>query len=158
METLHREGGESPFIVKDDDASMAAIISMNNEDLQYASCPVEGCGEAILFTELDSHIEMHSAEEQGQDAEETSRPEPKKPKLKEEIQTAFDAKLSYALRALDDGEESSSENRPSDRQATSKAAWKELLKMPDSTSKSKTVSSSTMTQSPKRRLGVSTPL
>jgi hypothetical protein len=161
METLHPEGGESPFIVKDDDASIAAVLSMADEDVQYASCPVEGCGEAILFTELDSHIEMHEAEEQGQDTSDTedeSEPEPKKPKMKGETQQSFDTQLSYALRNLDDSEKSSSESPPSDRQAKAKAAWKDLLKMPEpaSSSKSKIGASSTAaTKSPRRRLGVS---
>jgi hypothetical protein len=161
METLHPEGGQSPFIVKDDDASIAAMISLADEDVQYASCPVEGCGEAVLFTELDSHIEMHG-NEQGQDSEteDDDEPEPKKPKLKEEdIQKEFGTKLSYALRNLDDSEKSSSESPPSDRQTKAKAQWKDLLKMPEpaSSSNSKAVVSSTAATKgpPRRRLGVS---
>lgn len=89
METLHPEGGESPFVVKED-ASMAAIISLYDEDVEYASCPVDGCGEAILFTELDSHIEMHDAEEEdtGQETEPTS----KRLKVNEGARGAFLAK------------------------------------------------------------------
>ena len=29
---------------------------------EYFNCPVEGCGEALLLTELESHIEMHEEE------------------------------------------------------------------------------------------------
>ena len=162
METLHAEGGQSPFIVKDDDASVAAVASLAGEDVvQYASCPVEGCREAILFTELDSHIEMHGAEEQDQEESETeseSEPELKKPKLKDPIQPGFGTKLSHALRNLDDSEKSSPEPPPSDRQAKAKPQWKDILKMPEaaSSSKPKTGASSTAaTKSPRRRLGVS---
>jgi hypothetical protein len=161
VETQHPEGGQSPFVVKDDDASIAAMISMADEDVRYASCPVEGCGEKIRFTELDSHIEMHEAEEQGQedsDIESESEPEPKKPKLGEGIQQAFGTKLSYALRNLDDSEKSSPEPPPSDRQAKAKPQWKDILKMPETASSSKSkagASSTAATKSPRRRLGVS---
>lgn len=161
METDHPENGQSPFVAKDDDASIAAIMSLADEDVKYAACPVDGCGEAILFTELDSHIEMHGAEEQGQDESETeseNEPQPKKPKLKEGIQQEFSTKLSHALRNLDDSEKSSSESPPSDRQAKAKSQWRDILKMPErsSNSKSKASSSSAVaTNSPRRRLGVS---
>jgi hypothetical protein len=161
METLHPEGGDSPFIVKDDDASIAAMISLAGEEAQYASCPVEGCGEAILFTELESHVEMHG-NEQEQDGSETededdAEPAHKKAKLKEEIQDAFGTKLSHALRNLDDEEKSSSESPPSDRQTKAKEQWRGLLKMPEqaSSSKAKAGTSSTATKSTGRRLGVS---
>ena len=138
---------------------MAAIMSLADEDVQYASCPVEGCGEAILFTELDSHIEMHASEKQGQERSETEseeEPESKEPILKDEVKQAFGTKLSHALRNLDDSGESS-QRPPSDRQVKAKAAWKGLLKMPESASNSKLGASSSAkaSESPKRRLGVS---
>jgi hypothetical protein len=147
METMHAEG-ESPFIVKDD-ASIAAVLSYDDVvDVQYAGCPAEGCGEALLLTELESHIEMHGAEEQ--DTEDESGPTSKKIKLEPGIEASFDTKLSYALRNLGDDEKSSSGSPTSERQATAKAAWKGLLKMPEVIPKA--------TASPpsnRRRLGVS---
>ena len=165
METYHTEDGPSSFVVKDDDVSIAAIMSLAEEDVQYAGCPVEGCGEAILLTELDSHIEMHGAEAQGAqeqvDESETEfedEHQAKKPKLKV-IQASFGTKLSHALRNLDDGKKSSSESPPSDRQAKAKSQWKDLLKMPAPalTSKSEGDSATAATQNSgaKRRLGVS---
>jgi len=150
METLHPEGGESPFIVKDD-ASVAAVLSLEGEDdIQYVSCPVEGCGEALLLTEFDSHIEMHGAEEQ--DTDEESGPTSKETGIEPGVEDAFDTKLSYALRNLGDDEISSPDSPSSDRQATAKAAWKGLLKMPETSLQSVTLS---ISKSSRRRLGVS---
>jgi hypothetical protein len=36
-------------------------------DDRYANCPVEGCGEALLSTELQSHIEMHEEKQDSGD-------------------------------------------------------------------------------------------
>jgi hypothetical protein len=74
----------------------------------------------------------------------------------------FDTKLAYALRNLDDGEqsisESSSSNKQvSDSQASTKTAWKNLLKMPEPSlkpGKSPTTSAGKKVQQ-RRRLGVS---
>jgi hypothetical protein len=151
METLHPEDGESPFVVKDD-ASIAALIAFDNEpNDQYASCPVEGCGEALLLAELQSHIEMHEAEQDTGDDE--SSHSSKRLKLEPEIEAAFDTKLSHALRNLEDvNERPPSESPSADRHATTKAAWKGLLKMPDSSSKSAQTGSAS--KSARRRLGV----
>jgi hypothetical protein len=162
METYHTEDGPSPFVVKDDDASIAAIMSLADEEARYAACPVEGCGEAVLLTELDSHIEMHGAEKIGEDPSETEseeEPQAKKAKLSEESQASFGTKLSHALRNLGDEEKSSSGSPPSDRQAKAKSQWKGILNMPEpaSSSESKGASSDAAKKSTstRRRLGVS---
>jgi uncharacterized lipoprotein len=146
METVHPEDGESPFIVKDD-ASIAALMACDNDDRteQYVNCPVEGCGEALLLTELESHIEMHEEEQDTRD--DASNRASKKVKMEPPTQEAFDTKLSSALRNLDDGDE----HIASDRQSTAKATWKSLLKMPDVSSKH----SSPPSKTARRRLGVS---
>jgi hypothetical protein len=152
METVHPEDGESPFVVKDD-ASIAALIAFDDEaNDQYASCPVEGCGEALLLTELQNHIEMH--EEEQDSGDDVSTGSSKKLKLEPEIEAAFDTKLSHALRNLEDvNERPASQSPSSDRQAAAKAAWKGLLKMPDSSSKAAQAASAL--KNPRRRLGVS---
>lgn len=66
-----------------DDASIAAVMSLFEDEVKYASCPVEGCGEAILLTELDNHIEMHGAE--GEDTDSESEPSSKRTKVYDEI-------------------------------------------------------------------------
>lgn len=113
METLHPEGDESPFIARDD-ASVVALAADGNE--KYVQCPNEGCGEALLLTELESHVEMHEEERAGSrsrdedesgNGDDTSSRESKRTKLavnegppgKDE---AFDTKLNYALRNLED--------------------------------------------------------
>jgi hypothetical protein len=129
-------------------------MSLDGEqDDRYANCPVGGCGEALLLTELESHIEMHE-EEQDSGDDQSSRSS-KRLKLEPQIKAAFDTKLSHALRNLEDvNERPESENPSSDRQAVAKATWKSLLKMPDSSSKTAAPSSS---KSNRRRLGVSLP-
>jgi hypothetical protein len=70
----------------------------------------------------------------------------------------FDTKLSHALRNLDDplpAANNSSLGKPSNSQASAKTAWKNLLKMPDVSPKSKAKSVvAGATDSSKRRLGV----
>ncbi|TAQ90391.1 hypothetical protein B7494_g1284 [Chlorociboria aeruginascens] len=149
METLHSEG-DSPFVIKDN-ASIAAIVALDDDgEVQYASCPVEGCGEAILFSELDSHIDMHGAEGSIED----SAPASKRVKLEARGESEFDTKLSYALRNLDDGGCSSSQSpfSETDRQPSAKAAWKGILKMPDLISKAPPLSEA---KGNRRRLGKS---
>lgn len=155
METVHPEDGESPFVAKDD-ASIAALVALDDEpDDRYANCPVEGCGEALLLTELQSHIEMHE-EEQDSGDDQSSRSS-KRVKLEPEIEAAFDTKLSHALRNLEDvNERTSSETPSSDRHAAMKATWKGILKMPDAPSKPE--KAATASKSTRRRLGVSVTL
>lgn len=153
METVHPEGGESPFIVKDD-ASTAAVMSLYDEEIQYASCPMENCGEAILLSELDSHIEMHGAEE-GSDEEEVPDRASKKAKTSEEVKESFGTKLSYALRNLDEGE-STPDIAAKGCQPDAVAAWKNLLKMPAASSSGKeNAALSAPSKGSRRRLGVS---
>ena len=153
METLHAEG-DSPFVVKDD-ASIAAVLALeydqNPEDPEYSCCPVEGCGEQLLFAEFDSHLELHAAE---QDAGDECGHVSKKLKLEPEIAASFDTKLSHALRNIGDDDDISECPSP-ERQATAKAVWKGLLKMPE-TSPKKVVASAS--KSVRRRLGVSYPM
>lgn len=152
METLHPEGGESPFLVKDD-ASVDAVLSLNgnDDDPGFTSCPIDGCGEVILLTERDSHIEMHGAEEQDvdQEFESTSR----ESEIEEAVQATFDTKVSRQLRNLS-GRGTSTETASADRQASTKAAWKGLLKMPDADANPAPPPASAR-KGGRRRLGVS---
>jgi hypothetical protein len=182
METLHPEGGESPFIAKDD-ASVAAIAAPDEERIKndnYINCPVEGCGEALLLTELESHVEMHEEEQDSTGDESSNRSKRIKLDLKPGPGATFDTKLSYALRNLDDLDEPRTEQhrrleehresyvREHDREnerrlktppfekgssesrlAIAKAAWKELLRIPDPKQPSSTSNGA------RRRLGVS---
>ena len=158
IETVHSEGDDSPFVVKEDvdkDANIAAMLSMEEEDIQYASCPIDGCGEAVLLTELDSHIDMHSAE--GEEVEEDrsdggcKTPPFKRTKNGDSSEGGvggFGTKLSHALRNLDDGE-----RVDEDRKEHAKQAWKNILKMPGSETKGKATTEA-KDQNPRRRLGV----
>lgn len=156
METLHPENGESPFVAHDD-ASITALISLQDEqDVQYVHCPVEGCGEALLLTELDSHVEMHE-EELDQSPGESDEPSRSAKRVKIDPQTGatFDTKLSYALRNLDDDDDGHRvHEKPShDAQAAAKTAWKSILKMPDSSPIAGTKAAPAANSS-KKRLGV----
>jgi hypothetical protein len=161
MESKHPEGGESPFIIKDDAASVAALIeydSGSNDD--YVLCPVDGCGEALMLAELESHVEMHEEEQDTGNSEVLSSRSPKRLKLDPEIKNSFSSKLSYALRNIGDpDDERPVSDVPSpDRNASVKDAWKKVLKMPESSSSK--AASANMIDGPKpvrRRLGVSPP-
>ena len=157
LETQHPETGESPFVVKDD-ASIAALVDLGSstgDEGEYIRCPIEGCGEALLLAELESHVEMHEEEQDITDSDESGHSSNNRLKLEPAVADAFDVKLSHALRDLDDDDDGSRTvvpDKPSpDRHATAKAAWKKVLKMPDSSSRS---SSSTAKPAARRRLGV----
>jgi hypothetical protein len=152
MENVHPEDGASPFFPKDQ-ASIGGLVSFEDEEHseEYANCPVEGCGEVLLPAELESHVEMHEEEQGNEDDPSRSS---KRVKITSEIEhPSFGTKLSHALRNLDDGGSSKSkaELPAHDPQASAKAVWKNILKMPEA-SKTKAKSSSKGTT--KRRLGV----
>lgn len=143
-----------------DSSSIAALVDLDSSnDEEYVHCPVSGCGEALLLTELESHIEMHE-EEQDADSSSSSDSDHASEdnrglKLEPAVADTFDIKLSHALRNLDDDDDSVTvvPDVPSpdrDRHATAKAAWKKVLKMPDSSSKG----SSSSKADARRRLGV----
>ena len=147
METLHAEG-ESPFVVNDE-ASIAAVMAMSQRNSsEYVNCQVEGCGEAILLTELDDHMEMHGEEGEDDRAESFANSESSSLKRKWD----FDTKLPSVLRNFGHHVEESSGSSSSDRQTVAKAAWKGILKMPDQNPKALVA---TTTSSARRRLGVS---
>ena len=161
METQHPEGGESPFIVRDD-ASIAALVDADStNDEEYIHCPIEGCGEDLLPAELESHIEMHEEEQDTADSDDSHHPSSVRLRVEPAVADSFDIKLSHALRNLDEEEEEDDDDDrtvipdvPSpDRHAGAKAAWKKVLKMPDSSSKGSSVSKSAA----RRRLGVRFP-
>jgi hypothetical protein len=152
METLHAEG-DSPFVVKDD-ASVAAVLALeydeSPEEAEYTSCPVEGCGEQLLWAEMDSHLELHTAEQDSDDDRERNS---KRLKLEPGINASFDTKLSHALRNIGDDDDVSETPSPERaRQAEARDIWKALLKMPETSSK-KVIASTSATV--KRKLGVS---
>lgn len=152
MESLHPEG-DSPF-VRDVEVD-TLYTSTKGEDFgdeDYIECPMDGCGEAVLLTDLESHIEMHRAEDSDaeaaffEDGIETKRVNPNNSSSNSNFQT----ELPEAIRNLDDAR--SSENETSEnRQAVAKAGWREILNMPSTLRHSRPQSGST----PRKRLGVS---
>jgi hypothetical protein len=116
METLHAEGGQSPFVARDESGHSDTVN--HHDDLQYTDCPIRDCGEMVLASELDSHIEMHG-EEDGEN----------------DVETAAIHGSSENARGDTSREVRSSLNE-SASQVSAKAAWKAILKMPDISSKS----------------------
>lgn len=151
METEHPEDGESPFF-PEDKANLDSSVSFQDgqHPEEYASCPVEGCGEVLLVTELPNHIELHGEE---QDTEEDTTHSSKRVKLTSEVEkSTFGTKLSHELRNLDDAKSKSEAELPGhDPQASAKAVWKHILKMPETSLKKKLSPSK---PAAKRRLGV----
>lgn len=131
METLHAEG-DSPFVAKE---SASVVAMVDREDCNYADCPVKGCGEMVLFSELDNHIEMHGEEDGGMESDTpASRSSRKGDKESLGKDASFGTKLSNALRNIDDGHDYEIQDSPTPP-APAKA-WKDILKMPDFSLKS----------------------
>ena len=74
LELSHPENGKSPFLVLDEDevpyprpragregASVTITPPQDEEEEVYIECPAQ-CGEAVTFTDLASHMELHGAE------------------------------------------------------------------------------------------------
>ncbi|RDW89405.1 hypothetical protein BP6252_01437 [Coleophoma cylindrospora] len=173
METLHAEG-ESPFVVRDD-ASVAALISPTSdsdhnkadEDVQYANCPVDGCGEVLLLSDFDNHIRLHDVEDSDAEMHLGNTASDSRGAA---LDSDFGTKLSDALQHLDDGsEEGQSEpphayakalssqhedhrhshkslhhtsHNPPIYQERAKTIWKQMLNMPEKPSKVHYASSS----------------
>jgi hypothetical protein len=152
LETEHPEDNNSPFVVHDDSNVAASLGAGEDEEIQFAHCPVEGCGEELLHTEFDSHLEMHEAELTQDDSDEPTRGHAsKRIKLDSKVKTSFDTTLSDALRNITDDEEP--EARASQkRKQTTKEAWKGLFKRPESSYEGSVSSSS---KASRNRLGVS---
>jgi hypothetical protein len=150
METRHPEGDDSVFM---DDASIAAVMSMNmdeGKDPDFAPCPIDGCGEIILLTELDNHIDMHEME--NQDAEQDVMLNAKENEMVDPS-ASFDTKISHELRNLHAQSPPTSKTL-SERQENAKAAWSEILNMPQAPASS-SPSLKEKIKGKGRRLGVS---
>lgn len=149
MEIQHPDGEASPFLVKDD-ASVAAVLSLGwegNGDHNFASCPIGGCGEIILITELDNHIEMHDMEGQDVDQEIASATT-----VGQAPHAPFDTKFSGELRNLD-ARVSPPGKILLKRQENAKVAWKGLFRKPETGLKLATALEGKATRA-YRRLGV----
>ncbi|KAF5879623.1 putative peptidase family c78 protein [Botrytis fragariae] len=131
LETLHAEG-QSPFVAKD---SASVVAMVNQDNVNYADCPIDGCGEMVLFDELDNHVEMHGEEDGNMDldtpASGSSRQEVKNGAGKD---ASFGTKLTHALRNIDHGHDYEPREPPPAQAGTK--AWRDILKMPDITLKS----------------------
>ncbi|KAF3002801.1 hypothetical protein E8E14_002913 [Neopestalotiopsis sp. 37M] len=60
LEEQHPEGGPSPFVVQGQSSS----ASQHSSEDQWAACPI--CDEFIASMEMDEHMELHSAERDGE--------------------------------------------------------------------------------------------
>lgn len=135
----------SPFAVTERDASTRPSSTgketVAGEDANWVYCPVDGCGEALLLTELASHVEMHEEEQDAGGEEGGSSRSGKRLKLDSEVEAkeaTFDMKLSYALRNLEDvdGKEENdawAADPPIGKgKGGAKSAWRDILNMPTS--------------------------
>lgn len=141
LEDLHSEG-DSKFIVKDGLSERDSMIHCGeshrilDDDLDFVACPREGCGETILLTELDSHIEMHGAEEDDDEVKVGSQPAKRHKKSASSSSSKFDTNIAPALRNLVDYS-STSISSPDSLGSTevgtntnAKARWRKILDMP----------------------------
>lgn len=167
MEIQHPEDNNiSPFTVQDENSSNGvndALRLSNNldedENEDYVLCPRQGCGEHILFKDLDTHVEMHeqegdftasfSSNQEGEDNQVALRENLSGGKrLRNDVEnddrhddvrskTNFGTKLSHALRNLEDvdiavHEREERGGRTAQKNGQSaKSAWGKILKMPE---------------------------
>lgn len=82
MEHVHPEG-ESPFMARDSNNSSTVSAAANGgfalddgAGIQYAECPVDGCGEVVRGDEMDYHVELHAQEEGPEDGNAVSFNQP----------------------------------------------------------------------------------
>ena len=127
-------------------------VEASEGHLEFVDCPRENCGEIIMLTDFESHMSMHDIENNNEEnLHQDSNPNKRIRASDSESEPKFDTRLPPALRNLaahDPPISSSSSNR----QATAKARWRELLNMPSSRAKTQM---SPESKRPHRRLGVS---
>lgn len=162
MEDLHPEG-ESPFIVKDGlnelDALDQPVGTVEDlvDDLDFVDCPREGCGEKIPLAELDSHTDMHEAE--NDEGDHDSQPAKRQKRDILVSASSFDTSISPTLRNLaelsgDIPLSSSRANTNTVQSESAKAKWGKLLKMPG---QKHSLGNDSAAKKPYRRLGVGHP-
>lgn len=150
MEDIHPEG-ESPFIAKEDQEDEGRLMRFKAfEDNGYVECPISRCGEAVPVAELDSHLELHSMEENEADSSVENMAGHGEINVLESHGQFFDTKLPDALRNLHDTSDYLSPS--AELRAKARDSWRGILNMP----------SSSLSQTPPNkgkngRLGVSAP-
>ncbi|ORY72031.1 peptidase family C78-domain-containing protein [Pseudomassariella vexata] len=132
IETRHAEG-KSPFV---DETSAATVSEPSPDDEQYVECPIDGCGEVVTLTELDDHIELHAAEENGAITPE-DRETPAKDGSRQEYQSPYSQpgnRNTNADSSSSRRKENSTcrrlEETVNDRQGDAIQKWKQIFHMP----------------------------
>lgn len=157
MEERHSEG-ESPFIEAKDSLQQQQQLGAESflDATDYIECPVVSCGEAVLTSELGSHLDMHSFEETDHSASHSHHGQPSnnlpvvlKPDSKSEEKTSNDRGQQHQTTA---GWVKPPEVSAPTRQEIAKAGWRELLNMPTASLKQK---DQTRGRASPRQLGVS---
>ncbi|KAH8908777.1 DUF1671-domain-containing protein [Coniochaeta sp. PMI_546] len=132
IESLHAEGQSYS-----EEGKARASTSREEEEGQYAECPIAGCGEILLLDEMDYHLELHDQEvvdmdhagrshiltEQKQQLHETegSKPGP-----------STSRRRSPPGHATHKEKPSTTSGGSTSRQQTAISAWKNILHMPSS--------------------------
>lgn len=139
LEIQHSEG-DSPFLVRERNSQNTDAQGYSDtsiHDLDFVECPREGCGEAILLSELASHIEMHGVEEYQTDESYFMDPNfgrrPESSNSKSEL--GSDAKPPQPFGNLMDEDLLGAKSSSNDPQTSAKLKWREILKMPTSKEK-----------------------
>ncbi|OIW29870.1 DUF1671-domain-containing protein [Coniochaeta ligniaria NRRL 30616] len=132
IESLHAEGQPYSEVGK-----AQASTSKEEEEGQYAECPIEGCDEILLLDEMDYHLELHDQEvvdmdhasldhvstmqEQQPHEAEGSRPGPSSSRHR-----------SSSGHPTHRDKPSTSSSPSNSRQQSAISAWKNILNMPSS--------------------------
>lgn len=167
METQHSEG-KSPFAVDEDhqhpqepikhngdDEDASSSVAPSVEEVQFAECPIEGCGEVITLAEYDDHIELHNLEEAAGDT--SSRSASGSPFHQYANREGYQSPYSEqepAAAAVPPTRRHHYADGGSSRQGNSIQAWKQILQMPNATGhKRRSPEFEGAEERPRKRLG-----
>ncbi|KAI9746435.1 MAG: hypothetical protein M1818_000148 [Claussenomyces sp. TS43310] len=159
LEYFHPEG-ETPFMGEGypseqalPSGTMMEILAAQSA-VEYSECPITGCGEAILSSELDGHLDMHSLEDSDTRLTHSGHSQSTKQLRAEDSASHLESTLDlHSVAKTEDTNALPKEFAPnsgSDRHEGAKASWRAILNMP---AKSLLNHKSAEATEPFRRLG-----
>lgn len=141
MEEQHSEDGPSPFIAQDQPSS----ASQHSSEEQWSQCPI--CEEILAFMEMDDHMELHDAEQDGQGPDVSSDSIPDgQHKAKAPSHTTREYKSPYGgskdgqvdIRRY--GHASADENESRSRHSGTREHFRKFLELPSTISRKRAMS------------------
>lgn len=156
MEEQHSEDGPSPFVAQDQPSS----ASQHSSEEHWSQCPI--CEEILAFMEMDDHMELHDAEQdgQGRDVSSDSIPDGQH-KAKAPSHTTREYKSPYGgnkdgqLDIRRYGHASADENENRSRHSGTREHFRKFLELPSTITRKRAMSHpGSHERQSRKRLGV----